>query len=116
MSEDLQNCFLPTVSSEFVGRKDELFQKHYDVLKKLRDDSLIILDNFNVLPKDDAFFKELEQNRFQLLVTTRCTLNRYPVLVLKELDSNKELTELFYKLCPSAKDETDVVRYIIKTV
>ena len=93
-----------------------MFQKHYDVLKKLRDDSLIILDNFNVLPKDDAFFKELEQNRFQLLVTTRCTLNRYPVLVLKELDSNKELTELFYKLCPSAKDETDVVRDIIKTV
>ena len=187
VSEDLQNCFLPTVSSEFVGRKDELkqavkllqdnhvlfisgiagigksefarfyadknrrkytniiywyytgdlkknviqmdfaddtadmsedelFQKHYDVLKKLRDDSLIILDNFNVLPKDDAFFKEFEQNRFQLLITTRCTLSRYPMLVLKELDCDKELTELFYKLCPSAKDEADVVGDIIKTV
>ncbi len=31
--------------------EDELFQKHYDALKKLRDDSLIILDNYNVLPK-----------------------------------------------------------------
>lgn len=187
LSEDLQNCFLPSVSSEFVGRKDELkhagkllqdnhilfisgiagigksefakfyadknrkkytniiywyytgdlkkniiqmdfaddtadmsedelFQRHYDILKKLRDDSLIILDNFNVLPKDDAFFKELEQNRFQLLITTRCTLSRYPMLVLKELDCDKELTELFYKLCPSAKDEADVVGDIIKTV
>ena len=187
LSEDLQNCFLPSVSPEFVGRKDELkqtvkllqdnhvifisgiagigksefarfyadknrkkytniiywyytgdlkkniiqmdfaddtadmsedelFQRHYDILKKLRDDSLIILDNFNVLPKDDAFFKELEQNRFQLLVTTRCTLNRYPMLVLKELDIDKELTELFYKLCPSAKDEADVIGDIIKTV
>lgn len=187
LSEDLQNCFLPPVSSEFVGRKeeikqavkllqdnhvlfissiagigksefarfyadknrkkytniiywyytgdlkkniiqmdfaddtadmseDELFQRHYDILKKLRDDSLIILDNFNVLPKDDAFFKELEQNRFQLLITTRCTLSRYPMLVLKELDCDKELTELFYKLCPSAKDEADVVVDIIKTV
>ena len=187
LSEDLQNCFLPSVSSEFVGRKeeikqavkllqdnhvlfisgiagigksefarfyadknrkkytniiywyytgdlrknviqmdfaddtadmseDELFQKHYDVLKKLRDDSLIILDNYNVLPKDDAFFKEFEQNRFQLLITTRCSLSRYPMLVLKELDCDKELTELFYKLCPSAKDEDDVVRDIIKTV
>ena len=187
LSEDLQNCFLPSVSPEFVGRKDELkqtvkllqdnhvifisgiagigksefarfyadkkrkkytniiywyytgdlkkniiqmdfaddtadmsedelFQRHYDILKKLRDDSLIILDNFNVLPKDEAFFKELEQNRFQLLVTTRCTLNRYPMLVLKELDSDKELTELFYKLCPSAKDEADVIGDIIKTV
>ena len=187
LSEDLQNCFLPPVSSEFVGRKDELkhagkllqdnhilfisgiagigksefakfyadknrkkytniiywyytgdlkkniiqmdfaddtadmsvdelFQRHYDILKKLRDDSLIILDNFNVLPKDDTFFKELEQNRFQLLITTRCTLSRYPMLVLKELDCDKELTELFYKLCPSAKDEADVVGDIIKTV
>lgn len=187
LSEDLQNCFLPSVSPEFVGRKDEikqavkllqdshvlfisgiagigksefarffadknqkkynniiywyytgdlkknviqmdfandtadmsedeLFQRHYDILKKLRDDSLIILDNFNILPKDDAFFKELEQNRFQLLITTRCTLSRYPMLVLKELDCDKELTELFYKLCPSAKDEADVVGDIIKTV
>ena len=96
--------------------EDELFQRHYDILKKLRDDSLIILDNYNVLPKDDAFFKKLEQNRFQLLVTTRCTLNRYPMLVLKELDSERELTELFYKLCPSTKDEADVVGDIIKTV
>lgn len=187
LSEDLQNCFLPPISPEFVGRKDEikqavkllqdnhilfisgiagigksefarffadknrkkytniiywyytgdlkkniiqmdfaddtadmsedeLLQRHYDILKKLRDDSLIILDNFNVLPKDDAFFKELEQNRFQLLITTRCTLSRYPMLVLKELDCDKELTELFYKLCPSAKDEADVVGDIIKTV
>ena len=187
LSEDLQNCFLPSVSPEFVGRKeeikqavkllqdnhvlfisgiagigksefarfyadknhkkytniiywyytgdlkknviqmdfaddtadmseDELFQRHYDILKKLRDDSLIILDNFNVLPKDDAFFKEFEQNRFQLLITTRCTLSRYPMLVLKELDCDKELTVLFYKLCPSAKDEADVVGDIIKTV
>lgn len=187
LSEDLQNCFLPPVSQEFVGRKDELkqavkllqdnhvlfvsgiagigksefarfyadknrrkytniiywyytgdlkkniiqmdfaddtadmsedelFQIHYDILKKLRDDSLIILDNYNVLPKDDAFFKELEQNRFQLLVTTRCTLNRYSMLVLKDLDSERELTELFYKLCPSTKDEADVVKDIIKTV
>ena len=187
LSEDLQNCFLPPISPEFVGRKeeikqavkllqdnhvlfisgiagigksefarfyadknrkkytniiywyytgnlrknviqmdfaddtadmseDELFQKHYDVLKKLRDDSLIILDNYNVLPKDDSFFKEFEQNRFQLLITTRCTLSRYPMLVLKELGCDKELTELFYKLCPSAKDEDDVVRDIIKTV
>lgn len=187
LSEDLQNCFLPPVSQEFVGRKnelrqaakllqdnhvlfingiagigksefarffadknrrkytniiywyytgdlrknviqmdfaddtadmseDELFQRHYDILKKLRDDSLIILDNFNVLPKDDAFFKEFEQNRFQLLITTRCTLSRYPMLVLNELDSERELTELFYKLCPSSKNEADIVSDIIKTV
>jgi|SRR5574344_900613 len=29
------------------------------MLKKLHTDSLLIIDNFNVLPKDDSFLKEL---------------------------------------------------------
>ena len=35
--------------------EETLFDRHYETLKKLRHDSLIILDNFNVLPKDDSF-------------------------------------------------------------
>ena len=42
--------------------EDMLFDRHYKILKKLHYDSLIILDNFNVLPKDDSFFREFEQN------------------------------------------------------
>ncbi|WP_124065018.1 hypothetical protein [Clostridium sp. E02] len=41
--------------------EEELFQSHYQTLQKLRSDSLMILDNFNVLPKDDPFFKEFIQ-------------------------------------------------------
>jgi AAA+ ATPase superfamily predicted ATPase len=52
--------------------EEELFQTHYQTFQKLRSDSLIILDNFNVLPKDDAFFKEFIKNDFQIIVTTRC--------------------------------------------
>lgn len=36
----------------------ELFESHYGILKSLYPDSLIIIDNFNVLPKDDTFFRE----------------------------------------------------------
>ena len=46
--------------------EDMLFDRHYKILKKLHYDSLIILDNFNVFPKDDSFFREFEQNDFQL--------------------------------------------------
>lgn len=96
--------------------EDVLFEKHYAILKKLRGDSLIILDNFNVLPKDEPLFKEFAQNRFKLLITTRCHLKNYPVLTLTELDKDTELTQLFFKHCPSAKGDADTVSKIIDTL
>ena len=96
--------------------EDMLFDRHYKTLKKLHHDSLIILDNFNVLPKDDSFFREFEQNDFQLLITTRCCPTQYPIMELKELDIDTELPELFYRLCPSAKENTLATKQIIQTV
>ena len=96
--------------------EDVLYEKHYAILKKLRGDSLIILDNFNVLPKDEPLFKEFAQNRFKLLITTRCHLKNYPVLTLTELDKDTELTQLFFKHCPSAKGDADTVSKIIDTL
>ena len=96
--------------------EETLFDRHYKILKKLHHDSLIILDNFNVLPKDDSFFREFEQNDFQLLITTRCRPTQYPIMELKELDTDTELPELFYRLCPSAKEDTLATKQIIQTV
>ena len=39
--------------------ENELFQSHYHYLQQLYQDSLVIIDNFNILPKDDDFFREL---------------------------------------------------------
>jgi tetratricopeptide (TPR) repeat protein len=98
--------------------EEALFEAHYRSLQKLHSDSLIILDNFNVLPKDDAFFKEFIRNDFQLLVTTRCSLTRSSTLTLKELDADTDLLKLFCSLCPSADNATDkeTVKAIIREV
>ena len=96
--------------------EETLFDRHYKTLKKLHHDSLIILDNFNVLPKDDSFFREFAQNDFQLLITTRCRPTPYPIMELKELDADTELPELFYRLCPSATENTLATKQIIQTV
>lgn len=96
--------------------EDMLFDRHYKILKKLHHDSLIILDNFNVLPKDDSFFREFAQNDFQLLITSRCRPTQYPIMELKELDADTELPELFYRLCPSATENTLATKQIIQTV
>lgn len=50
--------------------EEELFETHMKILKKLHADSLLIIDNFNVLPKDDSYFKELIKLDFQILITT----------------------------------------------
>lgn len=95
---------------------EALFQTHYDVLKTLHSDSLIILDNFNVLPKDDGWMKEFLKNDFQLMVTTRCRITSFETLEIKELEKEKELTDLFYRHCPSAKSESDTVKQIIEVL
>ncbi|MFV0329666.1 MAG: hypothetical protein ACK5KL_07575, partial [Dysgonomonas sp.] len=93
--------------------EDELFQNHYQTLQKLCFDSLIILDNFNVLPKDDPFFKDFIRNDFQILITTRCKITSFHTLEIKELDKEKELTALFYQYCPAAKAEPETTSDII---
>lgn len=96
--------------------EEELFDRHYRTLQKLHSDSLLIIDNFNVLPKDDNFFRELIKNDFQILITTRCKITRFSAMEIKELDSESELSDLFCRYCPSAKSEPDTVAAIIKEV
>lgn len=67
--------------------EDALFDSHYRLLRSLHQDSLVILDNFNALPKDDAFFKEFVKNDFELLVTTRCEVKQYASIKIKEIAS-----------------------------
>ncbi len=91
----------------------ELFESHYEILKSLHPDTLIIIDNFNVLPKDDDFFREFIKNKFQILITTRCKISTFNALELKELDKEKELTELFFCQCSSSKSKPEIVAEII---
>ena len=95
---------------------DMLFNKHMRILKKLHSDSLIIIDNFNVLPKEDTFFKEFIKLNCKILITSRCNISQYEIVKVSEMDTDTELVELFYKHCSSAKDSEDVVKEIIQTV
>lgn len=112
---DLKKC---VAHMEFSADMSEemLFDKHMRILKKLHSDSLIIIDNFNVLPKEDAFFKEFIKLNCKILVTSRCNISQYETIKISEMDADTELIELFYKHCPSAKSSQDVVKEIIQTV
>lgn len=114
LRKDIANL---TFADDSVEMNEEVrFQNHYKVMQRLHTDTLLILDNFNVLPKDEPFLKELMKNDMQLLITSRCKLKNYDSIEIKELDKEKELTELFYKHCPSAKRDLDSVSAIIEEV
>lgn len=80
--------------------EEELFHRHYKMFQKLHIDSLLIIDNFNVLPKDDGFFRELIKNDFQILTTTRCKITNFASMEIKELDNQKELAGFILPLLP----------------
>lgn len=115
---DLKKCVAHMEFSDDTADMNEemLFDKHMRILKKLHSDSLIIIDNFNVLPKEDAFFKEFIKLNCKILVTSRCNISQYETIKISEMDADTELIELFYKHCPSAKSSQDVVKEIIQTV
>lgn len=115
---DLKKCVAQMEISDDTAdmSEDMLLDRHMKLLKKLHSDSLIIIDNFNVLPKEDAFFKEFIKLNCKILVTSRCNISQYETVKVSEMDIDTELVELFYKHCPSAKYSEDVVKDIIQTV
>ena len=112
---DLKKCVTRMEFSDDTSDMNEemLFDKHMRTLKKLHSDSLVIIDNFNVLPKEDAFFKEFIKLNCKILVTSRCNISPFEMVKVSEIDADTELVELFYKHCPSAKGSEDVVKDII---
>lgn len=115
---DLKKCVAQMEISDDTAdmSEDMLLDRHMKLLKKLHSDSLIIIDNFNVLPKEDAFFKKFIKLNCKILVTSRCNISQYETVKVSEMDTDTELVELFYKHCPSAKGSEDVVKDIIQTV
>ena len=94
---DLKKCVAHMEFSDDTADMSEemLFDKHMRILKKLHSDSLIIIDNFNVLPKEDAFFKEFIKLNCKILVTSRCNISQYETIKISEMDADTELIELF---------------------
>ena len=71
--------------------EDMLLDRHMKLLKKLHSDSLIIIDNFNVLPKEDAFFKEFIKLNCKIVITSQCNISQYETLKLSEMDAETEI-------------------------
>ena len=70
------------------------FRKHNRFLRSLKDDTLLIIDNFNVTATQDSFLSVMLKYRCRILFTTRSKFDGHCILQLKEIQEPSSLFQL----------------------
>ena len=89
------------------------FKRHNRLLKSLKADTLLIIDNFNEV--DDPRLDMLMGYRCRILFTTRNRFEDQPCLELQELDAD-DLVQLIQYFYGEAEANRETVTQIIDTV
>ncbi len=67
---------------------DTRFYRHNIFLKHLKNDSLIIIDNFDIMPDMDDHLEEILSYNCKIIFTTRNHFDDYNLFELSEMDTN----------------------------
>lgn len=92
------------------------FQHHNHYLRSLREDTLLIIDNFNVTATQDSFLSVVMKYHCRILFTTRSKLSGYTLFPLAEISDSSILFDLVSAFYPEASKHKSVVEEIIETV
>ena len=74
--------------------EEDRFRKHNRFLRSLKEDTLLIIDNFNTTAGKDAFFSVLLKYRCRILFTTRSRFDNYASFNLGEISDPDALLSL----------------------
>ena len=96
--------------------EEKRFQNHNRYLRSLKEDTLLIIDNFNVTATQDNFLSVVMKYHCRILFTTRSNLTGYALFPLSELSDSSALFELVSAFYPEASEYKSVVEEIIETV
>ena len=96
--------------------EEERFRKHNRFLRSLKDDTLIIIDNFNATATQDSFLSVMLKYRCRILFTTRSKFDSYCTLHLKEIKESSSLFQLVSSFYSEAEEHRLLVDEIIENV
>ena len=91
---------------------DTRFKRHNRFLRSLREDTLLIVDNFNVTASQDQFLDVMLKYRCRILFTTRSRYENHISLEVGELNPDT-LLELVGKFFPEAEKKQDEIKEIV---
>lgn len=96
--------------------EEDRFRKHNRFLRSLKEDTLLIIDNFNTTAGKDAFFSVLLKYRYRILFTTRSRFDNYASFNLGEISDPDALLSLMGYFYSDAKRKQSILKQIIQTV
>ena len=96
--------------------EDDRFRKHNRFLRTLKEDTLLIIDNFNTTASKDAFLSVLLKYRCRILFTTRSRFDNYASFNLEEISDPDALLSLMGYFYSDAEREQSILEQIIQTV
>ena len=96
--------------------EEERFRKHNRFLRSLKDDTLLIIDNYNVTATQDSFLSVVLKYRCRVLFTTRSKFDGHCILQLKEIQEPSSLFQLASSFYSEAEEHRTLVEEIIQTV
>ena len=95
---------------------EERFRKHHRFLRTLKEDTLLIVDNFNVTATQDGLLSVVMKYRCRILFTTRSRFNNYTSMTLEEIADIEALVGLMRCFYSEAEKYRSVLEQIIQTV
>ena len=96
--------------------EEDRFRKHNRFLRSLKEDTLLVIDNFNTTAGKDAFFSVLLKYRCRILFTTRSRFDNYASFNLGEISDPDALLSLMGYFYSDAKRKQSILKQIIQTV
>ena len=104
-------------SDDIVGEdKQTRFKNHNSFMNSLNDDTLIIIDNFNVTATDDPFLDKMLNYHCKIIFTTRSNFDDEFTYTLDVISDTETLTELFSRYYSHTEENIETVKEIIGAV
>ena len=96
--------------------EEERFRKHNRFLRSLKEDTLLIIDNFNVTAERDNLLPVTMKYRCRVVFTTRSRLDNYVCMQLDEITEIETLFQLMSCYYSCAEKYHSILLQIIETV
>ena len=96
--------------------EDERFRKHNRFLRTLKEDTLVVIDNFNVTSTQDEILSIVLKYRCRVLFTTRSSLLGQTCVLLEEITDSTALFQMVAQFYSKAEKNRAVVEEIIDTL
>ena len=95
---------------------DARFSRHHRLLRRLRDDSLLIIDNFNTVTTRGSLLDVVLNYHCRIIFTTRSKFDNYASVNLEDIADTETLISLMGCFYSDAEKQRPVLEQIIQAV